>query len=182
MQTGSSPQSHMNVHLLPVAQNHHRLCRDLAGHSNDPGLPLHCVCRSRSPPAGVFLPLTGYFLAQEWLASETELLPKVVCHEWWAYELTDDRNIRSTLFLPIQRCGQRFFFLSQKRFYYCLTLWKSFLNLVLWVVCQERGKLGTGFWRHTNFSWQGKPIWSQVSWNRVVHWVGLGSYILNPKP
>ena len=110
MQTASSPQSHMNVHLLPVPQYHHRLCRDLAGHSNDPGLPLHCVCRSRSPPAGVFLPLTGYFLAQEWLTSETEILPKVVFHEWWAYELTDDGNSRSTLFLPIQRCGQRFFF------------------------------------------------------------------------
>jgi hypothetical protein len=53
---------------------------------------------------GVFLPLTDYLLAQEWLVSENELLPKVVCHEWWAYELTDDRNSRSTLFLPIQRC------------------------------------------------------------------------------
>ena len=71
--------------------------------------------------------------------------------------------------------GRDFFFLSQKRFYYCHTLCKSFLNLVLWVVCQERGKLGTGFWRHTNFSWQGKPIWSQVSWNRVVHWVAWGT-------
>ena len=40
---------------------------------------------------------------------------------------------------------------------------------------QERGKLGTGSWRHTNFSWQGKPIWSQVSWNRVVHWVARGT-------
>ncbi len=90
MQTGSSPQSHINVHLLPVPHNHHRLCRDLTGHSNDLGLPLHCVCRSRSPPTCVFLSLTDYFLVQEWLVSETDLLPKVVCHEWWSYELTED--------------------------------------------------------------------------------------------
>jgi hypothetical protein len=116
MQTGLSPQSHMNVHLLPVPQNHHRLCRDLTGHSNDPGLPLHCVCRSRSPSAGVFLPLTGYLLAQEWLVSETELLPKVVCHEWWAYELTDDGNSRSALSFQSNGVGREFFFLSKRDF------------------------------------------------------------------
>ena len=67
------------------------------------------------------------------------------------------------------------FFSSPKRDFTTVTHCESFLNLVLWVVCQERGKLGTGFWRHTNFSWQGKPIWSQVSWNRVVHWDPRGT-------
>jgi hypothetical protein len=45
-------------------------------------------------------------LAQEWLVSETELLPKVFCHEWWAYELTDDGNSRNTLSFQSNGVGQ----------------------------------------------------------------------------
>jgi hypothetical protein len=64
------------------------------------------------------------------------------------------------------------FFSSQNIFSYLHTV-ESFLNLVLWVVCQERGKLGTVFWRHTNFSWQGKPICNKFpEIGSVLGWVG----------
>ncbi len=45
----------------------------------------------------------------------------------------------------------------------------SFLNLVLWVVSQERGKLGVVLWQYTNFSWHGNPVYIHVSWIRVAH-------------
>jgi hypothetical protein len=86
------------------SQNHHRLCRDLTGHSNDLRLSLNCVCRSDSPPDGVVLPVDDFFLEPVRLVSETDLLQKVVCHERWVYELTEDDRNRNTLFLPIQRC------------------------------------------------------------------------------
>ena len=103
----------------------------------------------------------------------------IVCHECWACELTDDGRRRSTRFLPnrhsVQRCVvlEEFFSLSKKWFHSCSHTVESFLILVLWVVGQERGKLGTGFWRHTNFSWQGNPVCSQVSRRRVVSTLGV---------
>ena len=129
MQTASSSQSHINVHLHIVPDSHDQLRCGRVGNANELGMHLSALGRSGCSAASVVQPLAVFVLPKERLVSETELLPKIVCHEWWAYELTEGVRSRSTRFLPNHpqatvSLREIFFFLSN----FCL------LNLVLWVV------------------------------------------------
>ncbi len=99
MQTASSSQSHINVHLDIVTERHDQLRCGRVGNDNDLGMHLSTLGRSGCSAGSVVQSLTVFVLPRESLVSETELLPKVVCHEWWAYELTEGVILLFMLFI-----------------------------------------------------------------------------------
>ena len=89
---------HTSYILSAVSESHDQIRRGRLGNANKVGMYLSALGRSDCSAGGsVVQPLTDFFLSQERLVSETELLPKVVYHEWWAYDLTEGVRNRSTL-------------------------------------------------------------------------------------